>query len=76
MMIDSNSDVYVIGPNKYHAGSIIGGSKNDYKPRSNWTKVENLSGLSIKVQCGDMGYMAILTTDGVFTAGLSLDLMI
>lgn len=63
LMIDYVDDVYAIGVNIH--GELGLGDKKD---RTSWTKVYNLTGRVIKVQCG-IWRSAILTTTGVFTMG-------
>ena len=64
MMIDAADDVYVIGYNYWDALGTDDNADNG----SSWTKVKNLTGEVIKVQCGQ-SRSAILTTTGVFVLG-------
>ena len=64
-MIDTADEVYAIGLN---SGGELG--VGDEKARPSWTKVTNLTGRAIKVQCGWYS-SAVLTTTGVFVMGLN-----
>lgn len=64
LMIDTADKVYAVGLNS--CGELGVG---DEKARPSWTKVTNLTGHPIKVQCG-WHSSAVLTTTGVFVWGL------
>ena len=65
LMIDINDDVFAIGDGTI--GATGTGVTNDFV---SWTKVTNLTGRPIKVQCGYC-CSAVLTTTGLYTMGLN-----